>query len=91
MGFENAPEVEDKKEDGRAMNLGISPVITTALEKLPDKQKACLLMREMEDQSYEDIAKVLGLSLGSVKSNIHRAKAFLKEWLEKEGVSVEDV
>jgi RNA polymerase sigma-70 factor, ECF subfamily len=91
LGFENTPEVEDKKQDGRAIDLGLSPVITKALEKLPDKQKACLLMREMEELSYEDVANALGLSLGSVKSNIHRAKAFLKECLEKEGVSPEDV
>ena len=91
LGFENAPEVEDKKEDGRAIDLGFSPVIAKALEKLPNKQKACLLMREMEELSYEDIAAALGLSLGSVKSNIHRAKAFLKECLEKEGVSPQDI
>jgi DNA-directed RNA polymerase specialized sigma24 family protein len=45
----------------------------------------------MEELSYEDIAAALQLSLGSVKSNIHRAKAFLKEALEREGVSQEDV
>ena len=73
------------------MDLGFSPSITKALEKLPAKQKACLLMREMDELSYEDIAAALKLSLGSVKSNIHRAKALLKEELEKEGISSEDV
>lgn len=91
MGFENAPEIEDKKDSEKAIDLGFSPVIVKALEKLPEKQKACLLMREMEDLSYEDIAAALGLSLGTVKSNIHRAKAFLKESLEKEGLTPDDV
>ena len=91
MGFENAPEVEDKKDSEKAIDLGFSPVIVKALEKLPEKQKACLLMREMEDLSYEDIAAALQLSLGTVKSNIHRAKAFLKESLEKEGLTPDDV
>jgi len=91
LGFENAPEAEDKKDSEKAVNLGLSPVVAKALEKLPAKQKACLLMREMEEMSYEDIAAALQLSLGSVKSNIHRAKALLKEILEKEGVSQEDV
>jgi DNA-directed RNA polymerase specialized sigma24 family protein len=45
----------------------------------------------MEDLSYEDIAAALQLSLGTVKSNIHRAKAFLKESLEKEGLTPDDV
>jgi RNA polymerase sigma-70 factor (ECF subfamily) len=91
LGFENAPEPQDKKDSEKAVNLGLSPVIAKALEKLPEKQKACLLMREMDELSYEDIASALQLSLGSVKSNIHRAKAFLKETLEKEGLSHEDV
>jgi RNA polymerase sigma-70 factor, ECF subfamily len=91
LGFENAPEAQDKKDSEKAVNLGLSPVIAKALEKLPEKQKACLLMREMDELSYEDIASALQLSLGSVKSNIHRAKAFLKETLEKEGLTHEDV
>src|SRR5579871_2941703 len=91
LGFENAPEIQDKKDSEKAINLGLSPVVAQALEKLPAKQKACLLMREMEEMSYEDIAAALQLSLGSVKSNIHRAKALLKETLEKEGLSHEDV
>ena len=91
LGFENAPEAEEKKDSEKAVNLGLSPLVAKALGKLPPKQKACLLMREMQELSYEDIASSLGLSLGSVKSNIHRAKAFLKETLEKEGISREDV
>lgn len=91
LGFENAPEAVEKKDSEKALNLGFSPVIVKALERLPGKQKACLLMREMEDMSYEDIAQSLRLSLGSVKSNIHRAKAFLKEALEQEGLSSDDV
>src|SRR5579863_2152994 len=84
LGFENAPEVEDKKDSSKAIDLGLSPLVEKTLSKLPEKQKACLLLREMEELSYEDIADALQLSLGSVKSNIHRAKAFLKEQLEKE-------
>ena len=91
LGFENAPEAQEKRDSEKAVNLGLSPVIVKALGKLPEKQKACLLMREMDDLSYEDIAAALQLSLGTVKSNIHRAKAFLKETLENEGLSHEDV
>ncbi len=91
MGFENVPEVRDEKDSDKAVNLGFSPVIAKALEKLPEKQKLCLLMREMDDLSYEDIATALRLSLGTVKSNIHRSKAFLKEALEKEGLTPDEV
>jgi RNA polymerase sigma-70 factor, ECF subfamily len=91
LGFENAPEAQDKKAESRVVDLGLSPVVKKVLDRLPEKQKACLLMREMQDTSYEDIAKALGLSMGSVKSNIHRAKVALKESLEKEGLSPDDI
>lgn len=91
LGFENAPEAQDKKAEAKVVDLGLSPVVAKALARLPEKQKACLLMREMQEMSYEDIAKALELSMGSVKSNIHRAKAALKECLEKEGLSPDDI
>jgi RNA polymerase sigma-70 factor (ECF subfamily) len=68
----------------------LGPAVTAALRGLPDKQRACLLMREIEDLPYEEIARALGLRLGTVKSNIHRAKAYLKNRLSRSGVSPED-
>ncbi len=92
IGMDNAPEASDKTESNRlGAQMGLSPILQKALNRLPEKQKRCLVMREMEDLSYEEIAQALGLSLGSVKSNIHRAKGFLKECLEKQGVTPEDV
>lgn len=91
IGIDRAPEGFDKSvKDRPGSRMGLSPVIEKILNRLPEKQKRCLVMREMEDFSYEDIAKVLGMSLGSVKSNIHRAKVFLRERLEKAGVTQED-
>ncbi|HVM31815.1 MAG TPA: RNA polymerase sigma factor, partial [bacterium] len=91
IGMDHAPEAQDKSgKDQPGALRGLSPVIEKVLNRLPEKQKRCLVMREMEDLTYEEIAQVLGLSLGSVKSNIHRAKAFLKQSLEKEGVTPED-
>jgi RNA polymerase sigma-70 factor (ECF subfamily) len=92
IGMDHAPEAFDKSgKDQPGTKMGLSPVIEKALDRLPEKQKRCLVMREMEDLTYEEIAQVLGLTLGSVKSNIHRAKAFLRQCLEKEGVTPEDV
>ncbi len=91
LGFENAPEAQDRKADSKIVDLGLSPTVSKILDKLPEKQKACLLLRETEEMSYEEIGESLGLSLGTVKSNIHRAKIFLKENLEKEGVSAQDI
>jgi RNA polymerase sigma-70 factor (ECF subfamily) len=50
-----------------------------ALQTLPEMDRAALLLRAQEGVSYEEIARILGLSLSSVKVKIHRARLFLAE------------
>jgi RNA polymerase sigma-70 factor (ECF subfamily) len=59
------------------------PSVRLALQKLPEKLRAAILLREMEELSYEEIAKVLGTSVGTVKSRISRAREELRHLLEK--------
>jgi RNA polymerase sigma-70 factor (ECF subfamily) len=49
------------------------------LQTLPETDRAALLLRAQEGISYEEIARILGLSLSSVKVKIHRARLFLAE------------
>jgi RNA polymerase sigma-70 factor (ECF subfamily) len=55
--------------------------IGQALDSLPPRMKASFVLYAVEGLSYEEIAGVLGVRIGSVKANIHRARARLKEWL----------
>lgn len=49
---------------------------------LPDEYREVLLLREMEDMSYRDIAEVTGTPIGTVMSRLARARALLKErWI----------
>jgi RNA polymerase sigma-70 factor (ECF subfamily) len=50
-----------------------------ALQTLPEPDRAAVLLRAQEGVSYEEIARILGLSLSSVKVKIHRARLFLAE------------
>jgi RNA polymerase sigma-70 factor (ECF subfamily) len=47
--------------------------IGAALAVLPDKQRAVFVLRHYQELSLEEIASALGLSLGTVKSSLHRA------------------
>ncbi len=62
-------------------------VVNRAIEKLPDIQKAVLLLRDYEGYSYDEIAEITGLSGSQVKVYIYRARFFLKEQL----VSIDNI
>lgn len=56
-------------------------MVQEAMAGLDPHERATLALREMEDKSYEEIADLLDLPLGTVKSRIARARATLKERL----------
>ncbi len=58
------------------------------IAELPEEFRAVLILREMEDMSYRDIAQATGTPIGTVMSRLARARALLKEkWLsDVEGV-----
>lgn len=57
--------------------------IRKAMAELPPKFRTILVLRELEGMSYEDISQVLKCSKGTVESRLFRARARLKESLER--------
>ena len=55
------------------------------IARLPEDQRDALVMTQLEGVSYETAAERLGVSEGTVKSRVNRAKAKLKEWLSENG------
>jgi len=53
-----------------------------ALDQLPEIHRQVILLREVENLSYSDIASVLEISKGTVMSRLHHARRKLKELLE---------
>jgi RNA polymerase sigma-70 factor (ECF subfamily) len=56
-------------------------IVRTAIEQLAAEPRAVLLLREIEGLSYEEIASVLAIPLGTVRSRLHNARAALAERL----------
>ena len=59
-------------------------LVRRAIDRLPDHYKLVLLLRDMEELSNEETADVLGETIGSVKTRLHRARMALREqitWL----------
>ncbi len=57
-------------------------LVEKALEKLNPKFRAAVVLRDIEEMSYEEIAAVLEISLGTVKSRIVRGREALRKILE---------
>ena len=55
--------------------------VARAISTLPEKYRAPLVLRDVEGKSYDEIARILETSEGTVKSRISRARGFLRDKL----------
>ena len=62
-------------------DAGLHRRLEQALRGLPDHQRVPLVLYHFEDQSYQAIAHTLGVSLGKVKTDIHRGREALRRHL----------
>ena len=53
-------------------------ILMAALERLSQEHRAILVLREMEGLCYEEIADILDLPIGTVRSRLHRARSQLR-------------
>ena len=78
--------------DGRLVDRGESPfdsfahtevraAVEQALHQVPEPYQTALILRDLEDMSYEEIAEVLQISPGTVKSRITRGRDALRKRL----------
>lgn len=57
--------------------------IITALETISEDYKTVFVLRDIQGLSYDEIAEITGLALGTVKSRISRARNYIKEEIFK--------
>lgn len=57
-------------------------LVREAINKLPEKQRSALILREYEQLDYQEIANILGQTVSSVKSLLFRARSSVKVQLE---------
>ncbi len=55
--------------------------VLAALQALPEVDRAAIIMRAYDDLSYQEIARVLGLSVNAIKVRVHRARLRLASHL----------
>ena len=65
-----------------AANKELCELVVKAMMNLDDAQRAVVVLRDIECMNYAQIAEVLGIELGTVKSRLSRARSNLREILE---------
>ncbi len=76
QGHESEISVEMK------LPSNISKVLENAIDSLPEKYKTAFILRDIQEQSYDEVAKVMNIPLGTVKSRVNRARALLRDKLK---------
>ena len=67
--------------DARLERDELAKITQRVLDELPEIFRTVLVLREFEDMAYQDIADVLGISIGTVESRLFRARAKFKDKL----------
>jgi RNA polymerase sigma-70 factor (ECF subfamily) len=65
-----------------ARDRELGDALQSAVDALPEIHRAVIVLREVDGMAYDEIAKVLGCSVGTVMSRLHYARGKLKESLK---------
>lgn len=81
----SAPDLELAYEPSEEGSTGLMELlddeVRRAVDSLPDKFKAAVIIRDVEGKSYKEIAVALGCPLGTVMSRLYRGRKLLRERL----------
>jgi RNA polymerase sigma-70 factor (ECF subfamily) len=77
-------EPDDSGQDSEIIDAEDAQRVHAALDTLPAAQREVLVLRYIEDMSYEEIAAIVDCQVGTVRSRLHYAKRGLRTELERE-------
>ena len=88
--FDYDKDIEDPVPNAESMLLEKvnGQELHNALDELPTQYKEILILRELEELSYEETAEILQVPLGTVMSRLARARNHLKKKLTAKGSSL---
>jgi len=79
-GDETMADAQDQPED-RVLQSELVEEVHQALEQLSAEHRAVIVLREIEGCEYEQMAEILEISLGTVRSRLHRARSEMRRLL----------
>ena len=92
---EEIPEDNAPQQFGGERPLAVNPIedyvegqlsesLSRSLRKLSTEQRQVVILADIEEYSYQEIADIMGCSIGTVRSRLHRARALLRRLIQQE-------
>lgn len=92
---EEIPEDNAPQEFGGQRPLAVDPIeeyvdrqlsepLSRSLRKLSTDQRQVIILADIEEYSYQEIADIMGCSIGTVRSRLHRARSLLRRLVQQE-------
>ncbi len=75
------PAEVDVEPETKALAAERSKALARALERLPSEQRNCIVLFDVEGYDYAEIARIMRVEVGTVKSRIHRGRLALRNAL----------
>ena len=75
-------ELELVNKTATRSNAGLKMDIENAVDRLPPKSRQVFVLHDMEGYKHEEIATVLGISVGTSRSQLHHARMALRSYIE---------
>jgi RNA polymerase sigma-70 factor (ECF subfamily) len=83
--FENIGSGESPEE--LTLKEELHRYVRNYVDSLPDKLRVVIVLREVEDMSYEEIAEMMNIPLGTVRSRLFNARQIIKDRLINQGLA----
>ncbi|HVR46730.1 MAG TPA: sigma-70 family RNA polymerase sigma factor [Candidatus Binatia bacterium] len=91
---EELPESDEPQQFGSGRPLAVQPIeeymdgylsepVSKALSELTAEQREIVMLADVEDFSYQEIGEVIGCSVGTVRSRLHRARGQLRKLVNR--------
>lgn len=92
---EEIPEANEPQQFGSGRPLAVQPIeeyidgylsepVSKALSELTAEQRQIVLLADVDDFSYQEIGEIVGCSVGTVRSRLHRARGQLRKLVDRQ-------
>ncbi|MDD2296545.1 MAG: RNA polymerase sigma factor [Sphaerochaetaceae bacterium] len=86
--IKKVPKMPIRSGEDALIDSETRTLVREAVEKLPEKLKAVLVLKEYADLNYKQIASILKISESNVKVRVHRARKIMESMLDREDIHV---